>query len=198
MQTSGSGAARHCPKCRVDFQVVRTTFAEIDLCTQCGGVFLDPGEGVAEHGADDASFLVADGRAVRVRRSELFCPATEHVATGMDVYAMGESGSTVEFEYCQRCHGVFLDKGEGAALDALDSRDAAGTLEIQGATGARFAAPGSEVDRQSIAIERTRAAGDRSFFKDFLFDCVRAVAVTADVALDSSTRQHRRRRFFGR
>jgi len=175
---------------------VRTTFAEIDLCTQCGGVFLDPGEGVADHGADDAGFLVADGRAVRVRKSSLTCPATEHAAAAMDVYSMGEGSAAIEFDYCPVCSGVFLDKGEGAALDALDSRDAAGTLEIQGATGARFAAPSVEPDRQSIAIERTRATGDRSFFKDFLADCLKAVALTGSVALDSSTRQHRRRRFF--
>jgi Zn-finger nucleic acid-binding protein len=116
----------------------------------------------------------------------------------MGVYAMGDGGAAIEFDYCPICHGVFLDKGEGAALDALDSRDAAGTLEIQGATGARFAAPSAELDRQSIAIERTREAGGRSFFADFVADCFKVAAMGTQVALDPALRQHRRRRFFSR
>lgn len=184
---------RQCPKCQVDFQVARKTFAEIDFCPQCEGVFLDPGEGVSMNGADsDGSFLVADGHAKLVGKSRFKCPSTGHATTTMDVYTMGSAEHAIEFEHCPECKGFFLDKGEGPALDALDA------AEITGASGARFTAPPG-ADRQSQAVEQARSASSRSFFQDFVGDCLKfaaqGVAVVGTDIVDH--RRRRRRGLFG-
>lgn len=179
---------RSCPKCKVPFDVLQKTFAEVDVCPQCGGVFLDPGEGVSMNGADsDGSFLVADGQAKLVRRSQLECPATEHPTSFMDVYAMGSGTDAIEFEHCPRCKGFFLDKGEGAALDALDA------AEVRGATGARFEQPPEAgLDRQALAIAQSREGSGKSFFMDFVTDCLRSVRLSDG----AHHRRHHHRRIF--
>lgn len=181
---------RRCPKCHVDLEVVKKTFAEIDVCPQCGGVFLDPGEGASLHGSDgDGSFLVEDGRAHVVRISDYSCPSTDHPPATMKVYAIGFAERSIEFEHCPTCKGFFLDHGEGAALDALESRD------VTTGSGARFSAPPA-VDRQSIAIDQARADGGKGFFETFVTDLFTSAARGGQV-LDANGRKARRRRFFG-
>lgn len=183
---------RRCPKCKVEFQIVRKTFAEIDVCPQCGGVFLDAGEGVAIHGAEaDASFLVKDGRAHLVRASELACPSSAHPATAMNVFAIGFGEQSIEFEHCGACHGVFLDHGEGAAMEAMERTE----QEVTTATGARFSAPPA-TDRHAAAVDAVRAEKGRSFFEvfvtDFLRGAARAGAALADAEPHRRHRRHRR------
>jgi Zn-finger nucleic acid-binding protein len=182
---------RQCPKCKVDFQAVKKTFAEIDVCPQCAGAFLDPGEGVAVHGQDaEASFLVREGRAHIVRKSPYQCPSTLHVPTQMDVHAVGHGPSAIEIDYCSACGGFFLDHGEGAALDALEAE------EVKTSSGAKFSAP-PPVDRQAQAIEQARAGGG-SFFGAFAEEVLRFAAAGAAVVADGVPRRHpRRRRWLG-
>ena len=94
-------------------EIVKKPFAEIDVCPQCYGIFLDRGEGTALHGADsDASFLVEDGRARLVRPSDYACPNGAHAPALMEVFAVGYDADLVEFEHCRTCKGVFLDRSE--------------------------------------------------------------------------------------
>lgn len=183
---------RSCPKCQVAFEVVRTTFAEIDLCPRCGGVFLDPGEGVATDGADsDGSFLVTDGRAKLLRTSEFKCPSTAHHVTTMNLYTIGDGSHAIEFEHCPACQGYFLDKGEGPALEALDALEG---VEVTSGTGARFEAP-PMLDNQSLAADRIRATGTRSFFRDFVVYCLEIAAQgVIVVGAGTAASRHRRRR----
>ncbi|MDQ3034284.1 MAG: zf-TFIIB domain-containing protein [Myxococcota bacterium] len=188
---------RQCPKCQVDFQVVRKAFAEIDVCPQCAGVFLDPGEGIATHGADsEASFLVHDGRAQIVRISPYQCPSTSHEPTPMQVYAIGFGEGAIEIDYCTRCTGFFLDAGEGAALDALDATDQVTTT----ATGARFSAPPA-VDNQTVAIAQAQAEGDKGLFETFVTDMFRSAAsglqTMGEMNERAMTERRQRRRRWG-
>lgn len=183
---------RQCPKCHVDFHVVRKTFAEIDVCPQCAGVFLDPGEGVAIHGADsEASFLVRDGRAHIVRKSPYACPSSAHEATTMDVYAVGFGPTAIEIDYCARCAGFFLDHGEGAALDALDASE-----EVTTSSGARFSAP-PPIDNQAIAIEQAQRESQTGFFESFVTSLVttaaQGMATMGEAHREERLRQRRRR-----
>lgn len=178
---------RQCPKCQVDFQIARKTFAEIDVCPQCAGVFLDPGEGLAIHGAtSEASFLVRDGRAHVVRKSPYTCPSRTHEATTMDVYAVGFGHQAIEIDYCPRCTGFFLDHGEGAALDAMDSSDE----DVTTTSGARFSAPPA-IDNQTRAIEQARSEGQRGFFETFVASVV-STAAQAATTMGEANREHRR------
>lgn len=190
---------RQCPKCKVDFQVVRKTFAEIDVCPQCSGVFLDPGEGIATHGADsEASFLVHDGRAQIVRISPYQCPSSAHEPTAMKVYAIGFGEGAIEIDYCPRCTGFFLDAGEGAALDALDAN------EVTTASGARFSAPPA-VDNQAKAIAQAQEEGNKGLFATFVTDMFRSAAGALQHATSGDPHESRlerrmrqRRRYFER
>ncbi|MBX7194721.1 MAG: zf-TFIIB domain-containing protein [Sandaracinaceae bacterium] len=111
--------SRECPRCLVPFDSLKKPFATIDVCPRCQGIFLDPGEGMALHGADsDPSFLVKDGRAKEVGDSTLVCPNRAHATRRMRVYEVGQGEGSVEIDHCPLCAGVFLDHGEAEALEA--------------------------------------------------------------------------------
>ena len=178
---------RHCPKCQVPFEVVRKTFAEVDVCPQCGGVFLDPGEGVATHGpASEGSFLVRDGRAHIVRKSAYHCPSSAHAPTPMDVYAIGFGADAIEIDYCPCCTGCFLDHGEGAALEAIEA--------VESRSGARFSAP-PPIDRQSQAINQAQAEGNRSMFTAFVMDVALSAARGAQKLGEMNRHERQERRW---
>lgn len=180
---------RNCPKCSVPFQVTRHTFAEIDTCPQCGGAFFDPGEGASTHGAaGEASFLVRDGRAQIVRVSPYACPNTSHEPMAMQVYAVGFGENAIEIDYCVRCAGFFLDRGEGAALATLEARPEL----VETASGARFSAP-PPLDRQSQAIDQARTEGGKSVFELFAVDVIEAAGRgMRDLARPDARRRRRR------
>lgn len=113
-----------------------TTFAQLDICPKCKGTFFDSGEGVAAHGpAVEASFLLADGRAERLRPSRLRCPAHGVKAQGayrdagrlepaddsptMNVLAVKVGTRVIEIDACPECRGFFLDAGEPEQLLAI-------------------------------------------------------------------------------
>lgn len=184
---------RQCPKCRAGFESVQKTFAEIDVCPQCAGVFLDPGEGASLQGTDtEAEFLVKDGRATRLRTSHLSCPSDRHDPVRMEIYGIGPAEARIEIDVCPSCWGVFLDDGEMAALDALEA------AEVRTEGGATFAAP-PRTSNAERAIADARAKHDRSFFVDFVGDAVRALGATAHdmVTNPGAPRRHpRRKRWF--
>ncbi|MBI4847330.1 MAG: zf-TFIIB domain-containing protein [Nitrospirae bacterium] len=101
-----------CPRCRVDLRLIAKDGEEYDLCTQCGGLWLDKGEFHRSTSESD------------VYRKENF----------KDEYQKGPAIDTVEYVPCVRCgklmnrknfgqisgviidecrkHGVWLDGGE--------------------------------------------------------------------------------------
>ena len=105
----------------------RATFEglEVDLCPQCGGLWLDRGEltraarlpeaelkrlrtTLAESGTPDAP----------ATDDKIPCPACPGELTEVVLGA-------VHVDYCGSCHGIFLDRGElEEALAAVRSKDA--------------------------------------------------------------------------
>lgn len=139
-------------------------FATIDQCPKCGGAFFDPGEGVAVHGAEaEPSFLIAEGKARVVRTSDLRCPAHESGAPLMEVHAIGEEDA-VEIDYCTACGGFFLDAGEDVGL--FDLAHAAEAPLLRTATGAQFAAPPGQVQRD--VVEDVREKKGKSAFVEMM------------------------------
>lgn len=140
-------------------------WAEIDSCPECGGAFFDPGEAVAVHSASaEPGWLIADGRAKKQGPSALSCPAHPEGVL-MDAYLVGEGERVVEIDYCHTCGGAFLDIGEGGQLtDAVLSMG--DRAEVEGRSGARFAAPpGSNAEQ---AIDETRAREGKGVFGELM------------------------------
>lgn len=145
-------------------QAKKLTFAEVDFCPDCGGAFFDPGEAMAVHSANaEPGWLIQQGRARRAGTSELACPAHED-GPAMTVYHVGDESDPVEIDYCHACGGAFLDMGEGGEMT-----DAVLSVErgvVEGASGARFAAPPSANAAQVVAD--TRAKGGKGFFSELM------------------------------
>jgi Zn-finger nucleic acid-binding protein len=149
-------AFRSCPDCNKPMTPTKRAFAELDVCADCGGTFLDSGEGVATFGPDaELRFLLADGRAKRLHASRRKCPAG-HAA--MTTFAIKRpDGSGVDVDLCEECGGFFFDAGEGEALAALDA-----------APKGTFAMPPRQ-SSEDFAITAARQ-DNRSFFARFVVD----------------------------
>ncbi len=152
---------RACPRCSIPLSAHSRAFAEIDVCSQCGGAFLDAGEGVMVHGAGaEPAMLAEDGRAQRTGTGALRCPA-DHAR--METWEVGADGETIEVDWCRTCGGFFLDAGEGDALLALAAR-AEGVLRARG--GASFAAP--PADAGASVVDAYRREHGKSLFAEMI------------------------------
>ncbi|MCB9596508.1 MAG: zf-TFIIB domain-containing protein [Sandaracinaceae bacterium] len=155
-------------------------FAEIDVCSRCGGAFLDAGEGVMVHGtAAEPEMLASDGKAVATGQGTLQCPAGHAGAPSMETWEVRRGEDRVEIDWCRTCGGFFLDAGEGDALLELAERT---EQVIRSRDGAAFAAPpaGAEVD----VVDAYRKEKGRSFFGEMARGLLSASA---------RYRRHRRR-----
>ena len=179
------GMSRSCPRCHVAFDAVRRPFATIDTCPRCQGIFLDPGEGMALHGADsDPTFLVRDHRGTKVGPSALSCPNTTHASRVMDVHAFGGGESQVEIDHCPSCGGVFLDHGEDEFLEARMSHPPS-----EHSRPSFVGPPGSN---HEIAIDQARETAQKGFFSTLLTSLVTGAA--EGLARGSRYGRHRRLR----
>ncbi len=130
-----TASRRECPKCSSSTMApVIHRGVGIDLCSRCGGVFLDGGElqkilgdAPAEWGAIDAL------RAQRVARG---CPAC---GARFNSREYGR-GSGIHLDHCGRCGGIFLDRDEVRLLrfEGLRAARKSETLEELPGTGARL------------------------------------------------------------
>ena len=100
-----------CVKCTSVLDKARVGDVEVDLCPSCGGLWLDHGEieriGRGQPTELDKLRSALGGSAKPEAASESIanCPACpgelKEVVLG-----------PVRVDYCTKCHGVFLDKGE--------------------------------------------------------------------------------------
>jgi len=106
---------RVCVKC--DAVLDRGTFGgvEVDLCTSCGGLWLDKGE-IERLGTITEQELQA------LRKMLLPLPNQNPVASDLTTACVACSGQLrevvlgpIHVDFCTQCHGLFLDRGE---LDA--------------------------------------------------------------------------------
>jgi Zn-finger nucleic acid-binding protein len=128
------------------------TFATLDACPKCGGVFADPGEtAVAMGHRHDVGDLARLGLAEQVGPSQIACPSGHGK---MLVYRMKGPEGALEVDVCSSCAGVFFDAGETELLKELTAR--AG--EVRTASGARFSAPPANANQERVVAE-ARATG---------------------------------------
>jgi Zn-finger nucleic acid-binding protein len=100
-----------CVKCTSVLDKARVGDVEVDLCPSCGGLWLDHGEierigrGKPDEMAKLRSALVGSSAPDAASDTQNSCPACpgqlKEVVLG-----------PVHVDYCTKCHGVFLDKGE--------------------------------------------------------------------------------------
>jgi Zn-finger nucleic acid-binding protein len=100
-----------CVKCTSVLDKARVGDVEVDLCPSCGGLWLDHGEieRLGRGAADDLSGLrvALAGTADPEPLSEASnaCPACAGQLLEVEL-------GPVHIEHCDKCHGIFLDKGE--------------------------------------------------------------------------------------
>jgi Zn-finger nucleic acid-binding protein len=100
-----------CVKCTSVLDKARVGDVEVDLCPSCGGLWLDHGEierigrGKTDEMDKLRSALVGSAAPDAASDTQNSCPACpgqlKEVVLG-----------PVHVDYCTKCHGVFLDKGE--------------------------------------------------------------------------------------
>jgi Zn-finger nucleic acid-binding protein len=108
-----------CVKCTSVLDKSEIGGIEVDLCPACGGLWLDAGEierlgQVPTPEVDQLRNELTGGQDhAGVSETQTACPACPGTLTEV---TLGQ----IKIEYCKRCHGVFLDKGElDAALVAV-------------------------------------------------------------------------------
>jgi Zn-finger nucleic acid-binding protein len=100
-----------CVKCTSVLDKARVGDVEVDLCPSCGGLWLDHGEierigrGKPDEMDNLRTALVGRSEPDQPSDTQSSCPACpgqlKEVVLG-----------PVHVDYCTKCHGVFLDRGE--------------------------------------------------------------------------------------
>jgi Zn-finger nucleic acid-binding protein len=99
-----------CPKCRqqsLKQKYISEMNLTVDCCPRCKGIWFDGGElSLTMPEAD--RHLQIPRNAVRL---QALCPTC-----GRPLYAFPYPGTRVAIETCRKCHGLWLDAGEFAAI----------------------------------------------------------------------------------
>lgn len=109
-----------CAKCDGEMKKVTLRGVEIDRCRKCGGIFLDKGELETIDQADIGTLF--DRGAYSRRKPDMDeLPATcPHCQKPMMSF---QAAGGVNIDWCEQCEGIFLDRGELAALDLFEDLD---------------------------------------------------------------------------
>jgi Zn-finger nucleic acid-binding protein len=113
-----------CVKCESVLDKARVGEVEVDLCPSCGGLWLDHGEierigrGKPEDLAKLRTALTGSANPAGISDTTTHCPACPGA---LKEVVLGP----VHVDYCGKCHGVFLDRGE---LDQAVSAVSGSTL----------------------------------------------------------------------
>jgi len=116
-----SGAMR-CPKCRADMEQVEVQGVQIDRCTDCRGLWFDPGE---------IELLRNRKAAVEIDIGDV---ATGKLKNTIDRYRCPRCGGGMTrmvdpkqphiwYEQCSSCHGSYFDAGEFIDLATVSVSD---------------------------------------------------------------------------
>jgi Zn-finger nucleic acid-binding protein len=120
----GDGTSLCCVKCNSILDKATFQGLEVDLCPKCGGLWLDRGEITRAAKLPEAE--LARLRALLTGKagpppvpSENKAPCPACPGSLAEVLL-----GSVHVDYCNKCHGLFLDKGElEAGVAAVHERD---------------------------------------------------------------------------
>lgn len=149
-----SDAAPHlaCVKCTSVLDRASFEGLEVDLCPRCGGLWLDRGE-------ITRAARLPPGELARMRdlltRTEGARPKpSSHLAPcpACDGKLSEVTLGKVHVDYCARCHGIFLDRGElEEALVAVRAADEGATVGqvVEAAASAAHGRPAEAPERSA-------------------------------------------------
>jgi Zn-finger nucleic acid-binding protein len=104
---------KKCPKCGSELKEKVIGSVSVDECESCKGIWFERGElHDAEESVDEylhwLDFEIwKHPEKFKSRKSKLNCPSCESPTV---VFEYGHTG--IEINYCQQCHGIWLDKDE--------------------------------------------------------------------------------------
>ncbi len=108
---------KYCPHCKLHMDQLNYEGVQVDVCRDCGGLWLDAGEGVQTIGpAADPSWWEKSGALTEKSASGIECPAGHGP---MEQNVLTHKGNSVSVDVCFQCHGMWLDRGEAAKLNAV-------------------------------------------------------------------------------
>ena len=105
-----------CPTCDAEMRIVREADIATDECTACGGVFLDKSElnVLATGMAGDIEFCSRDKDELSDKFGARKCPkCADTVMRKVELLRYTD----IIFDYCPKCQGFFLDRGELKAMN---------------------------------------------------------------------------------
>jgi uncharacterized protein len=98
-----------CVKCNSELDKSIVYDVEVDVCRQCGGLWLDRGEIAALAAMPDSELAelrsMQGETAIQPRKTKLRCPACPGMLEEKTI-------GLVRVDFCARCQGFHLDRGE--------------------------------------------------------------------------------------
>jgi len=126
MATSGAGmywsGAMRCPKCRSDMESLDIDGIEIDRCTECHGLWFDPGEMEMLRNRKAATAIdIGDPERGKVQNTidRYRCPR----CGGSMARMVDPTQTHIWYEQCGSCHGSYFDAGEFSDLATVSISD---------------------------------------------------------------------------
>lgn len=110
-------AILRCPRCTYPLSIYTHGETELDHCRRCGGNFVEAGESTALLAPDaEPSKWKESFAAKSLGNTQIMCPKDGTVLEGFEVEF---DDKKVEVDVCDKCHGMWLDKGEAATLQQI-------------------------------------------------------------------------------
>ncbi|HWE30305.1 MAG TPA: zf-TFIIB domain-containing protein [Polyangia bacterium] len=129
-----------CVKCTSVLDKARVGDVEVDLCPSCGGLWLDHGEierlghGKPEDLGRLRTALAGTASPEPVSEASTSCPACAGQLLEVEL-------GPVHIEHCNKCYGIFLDKGElDEAVQAVSGSTVRQVMTLAGSFARELAA----------------------------------------------------------
>lgn len=107
----------NCPKCSNEMDKQTYDDLEVDRCPSCGGIFLDKGE-LEEIDNKNLGPLIdlatGTGDAEKMDRQPAHCHRCDNPMMAL------KGADDIQFDWCDKCEGMFFDRGELAAIDLFE------------------------------------------------------------------------------
>ena len=111
-----------CPRCVGKLRTQSAEGVEIEVCDNCGGIWLDANELKELSSKTEKTPLSSENCAFEPTegKGEMHCPKCSECPLDTFIYAF-DSG--IELDRCPQCQGIWLDKNELEQVSALMSKN---------------------------------------------------------------------------